>query len=129
MSRFARVIVFDKRGTGLSDRSVDVAGLDVRMDDVRAVMDAVGSERAALVGASEGGPMSILFAATFPERTHSLTLYGSMASFVALVAKEQIDARRRREFEHIQAMTVLVRPVQAIQRQAAKRRHGVLMPP
>jgi class 3 adenylate cyclase/pimeloyl-ACP methyl ester carboxylesterase len=82
MSRFARLIVFDKRGTGLSDRSVDVAGLDVRMDDVRAVMDAVGSERAALVGSSEGGPMSILFAATFPERTHSLTLFGSMASFV-----------------------------------------------
>jgi len=82
LSRFARVIVFDKRGTGLSDRSVDVAGLDVRMDDVRAVMDAVGSERAALVGGSEGGPMSILFAATFPERTHSLTLFGSFASFV-----------------------------------------------
>lgn len=82
MSRFARVIVFDKRGTGLSDRTVDVASLDVRMDDVRVVMDAAGSERAALVGASEGGPMSILFTATFPERTHSLTLFGSMASFV-----------------------------------------------
>jgi len=82
LSRFARVIVFDKRGTGLSDRSVDVAGLDVRMDDVRAVMDAVGSERAALIGDSEGGPMSILFAATFPERTQSLTLFGSFASFV-----------------------------------------------
>jgi pimeloyl-ACP methyl ester carboxylesterase len=82
LSRFARVIVFDKRGTGLSDRSVAVADLDVRMDDVRAVMDEVGSERAALVGVSEGGPMSILFAATFPERTHSLTLFGSMASFV-----------------------------------------------
>ena len=81
LSRFARVIVFDKRGTGLSDRSVDVAGLEVRMDDVRAVMDAVGSERAALIGDSEGGPMSILFAATFPERTHSLMLFGSFASF------------------------------------------------
>ena len=54
MARFARVIVFDKRGTGLSDRTVDVPGLEVRMDDVRAVMDAVGSERAALVGVSEG---------------------------------------------------------------------------
>src|ERR1700694_552436 len=82
LSRFARVIVFDKRGTGLSDRAVDVASLDVRMDDVRAVMDAVGSERAALIGSSEGGPMSIVFTATFPERTHSLTLFGSMASFV-----------------------------------------------
>jgi pimeloyl-ACP methyl ester carboxylesterase len=82
LSRFARVIVFDKRGTGLSDRSVEVADLEVRMDDVRAVMDEVGSDRAALLGVSEGGPMAILFAATFPERTHSLTLFGSMASFV-----------------------------------------------
>jgi class 3 adenylate cyclase/pimeloyl-ACP methyl ester carboxylesterase len=82
LARFARIIVFDKRGTGLSDRSVDVAGLDVRMDDVRAVMDAVGSERAALIGDSEGGPMSILFSATFPERTHSLTLFGSFSSFI-----------------------------------------------
>ena len=81
LTRFARVITFDKVGTGLSDRSVDVPGLEVRMDDVRAVMDAVGSERAALVGMSEGGPMSILFAATFPERVHSLTLFGTFASF------------------------------------------------
>ncbi|MGZ8765473.1 MAG: adenylate/guanylate cyclase domain-containing protein [Acidimicrobiia bacterium] len=82
MARFARVITLDKRGTGLSDRTVDVPGLEVRMDDVRAVMDAVGSERAALVGVSEGGPMSILFAATFPERVHSLTIVGSFATFV-----------------------------------------------
>jgi class 3 adenylate cyclase/pimeloyl-ACP methyl ester carboxylesterase len=81
LARFARVITFDKIGTGLSDRSTDVPGLDDRMDDVRAVMDAVGSERAALVGVSEGGPMSILFAATFPERVHSLTLYGACATF------------------------------------------------
>ncbi len=80
MARFARVITFDKVGTGLSDRSVDVPSLEVRMDDVRAVMDAVGSERAALVGVSEGGPMTILFAATFPERVQSLTLYGTFAS-------------------------------------------------
>ncbi|MDZ4825925.1 MAG: adenylate/guanylate cyclase domain-containing protein [Actinomycetota bacterium] len=82
LATFARVIAFDKRGTGLSDRSTGIAPLDVRMDDVRAVMDAAGSERAALVGMSEGGPMSILFAATFPERTQSLLLYGSFASFV-----------------------------------------------
>src|SRR5450755_736293 len=75
VTRFARVITFDKIGTGLSDRSTDIPGLEDRMDDVRAVMDAAGSERAALVGISEGGPMSILFAATFPERVHSLTLY------------------------------------------------------
>ena len=82
ISRFARVTTFDKRGTGLSDRSVGVAGLDERMDDVRSVMDAVGIDRAHLLGISEGGPMSILFAATFPDRTLSLTLYGSFASWV-----------------------------------------------
>jgi class 3 adenylate cyclase len=80
VARFARVITFDKIGTGLSDRSTDIPGLEDRMDDVRAVMDAVGSERAALVGVSEGGPMSILFAATFPERVHSLTLFGAYAT-------------------------------------------------
>jgi class 3 adenylate cyclase/pimeloyl-ACP methyl ester carboxylesterase len=81
LARFARVITFDKIGTGLSDRSTDIPGLEDRMDDVRAVMDAVGSEQAALVGVSEGGPMCILFAATFPERVHSLTLYGACATF------------------------------------------------
>jgi class 3 adenylate cyclase/pimeloyl-ACP methyl ester carboxylesterase len=79
VARFARVITFDKVGTGLSDRSVDVPGLEVRMDDVRAVMDAAGSEKAALLGMSEGGPMSILFAATFPQRVQSLTLFGTFA--------------------------------------------------
>jgi class 3 adenylate cyclase len=82
VSRFARITTFDKRGTGLSDRTVGVAGLEERMDDVRSVMDAVGIERAHLLGVSEGGPMSILFAATFPDRTQSLTLYGSFASWV-----------------------------------------------
>jgi class 3 adenylate cyclase len=76
---FARVIRFDRRGTGLSDRSVGVATLEQRMDDVRAVMDAVGVERAALWGISEGGPMCILFAATYPERTSALVLQASFA--------------------------------------------------
>ena len=76
---FARVITFDKRGTGLSDRNIGVPTLEERMDDVRAVMDAAGSERAALWGVSEGGPMSILFAATYPERTAALVLEGSFA--------------------------------------------------
>jgi len=76
---FSRLIRFDKRGTGLSDRHVGVAHLEERMDDVRAVMDAVGSERAALFGISEGGAMSMLFAATYPERTRALILYGSYA--------------------------------------------------
>ena len=80
---FSRLIQFDKRGTGLSDR-VDpgaLPDLETRMDDVRAVMDATGSGRAALFGASEGAPMSILFAATYPERTRSLVLYGGYAHF------------------------------------------------
>jgi pimeloyl-ACP methyl ester carboxylesterase len=74
---FARVILFDKRGTGLSDRVTDTPMLEERMDDVRAVMDAVGSKRAALLGYSEGGPMCLLFAATYPERTEALITVGS----------------------------------------------------
>ncbi len=72
-------MIFDKRGVGLSDRNVGAPTLEERMDDVRAVMVAVGSERAALIGVSEGGPMSILFAATYPERTVALVLFGTMA--------------------------------------------------
>jgi pimeloyl-ACP methyl ester carboxylesterase len=75
----ARVIVFDKRGTGLSDRVAEIPSLELRMDDVRAVMDAVGSERAVLFGSSEGGPMCMLFAATYPERCTGLVMAGSYA--------------------------------------------------
>ena len=70
---------FDKRGTGLSDRNVGLPDLETRMDDVRAVMDAVESERAASLGYSEGGPMSVLFAATYPERVTALVLFGTYA--------------------------------------------------
>ena len=83
LASFSRLIVFDKRGTGLSDRVAHLPTLEERMDDVRAVMEAAGSERAALFGISEGGPMSILFAATYPERTSALALYGAMARSVA----------------------------------------------
>jgi pimeloyl-ACP methyl ester carboxylesterase len=76
LGSFARVILFDKRGMGLSDR-VEIGTLEERIDDVREVMDAVGSERAALMGASEGGPMSMLFAASFPQRTIALLLCGA----------------------------------------------------
>jgi class 3 adenylate cyclase len=79
LAAFSRLIRFDKRGTGLSDRMAGVATLEERMDDVRAVMDAVGSERAALFGLSEGGPMSLLFSATYPERARALVLYGTYA--------------------------------------------------
>jgi len=77
LGSFARVILFDKRGTGLSDRVTDTPTLEERMDDVRSVMDAVGSKRAALLGYSEGGPMCILFAVTYPERTEALITVGS----------------------------------------------------
>ena len=76
LASFARLILFDKRGMGLSDR-VRVGTLEERMDDVRAILDAVGSETAVLMGVSEGGPMSILFAASYPERTRSLVLCGA----------------------------------------------------
>jgi len=74
-----RLIHFDKRGTGMSDQVSAGTPLETRMDDVRAVMDAAGSERAALVGISEGVPMSLLFAATYPERAWALVLYGGYA--------------------------------------------------
>jgi class 3 adenylate cyclase len=77
LGSFSRLILFDKRGTGLSDRVTDMPSLEVRMDDVRAVMDSVGSERAALFGASEGGPMCALFSATYPQRTSALIMHGS----------------------------------------------------
>jgi len=78
---FARVVRFDKRGTGLSDRMSGVSTQEVRMEDAHAVMDAVGLDRAVILGWSEGGPMSILFAATYPERTVGLVLYGTQARF------------------------------------------------
>lgn len=79
LASFSRVIHFDKRGQGMSDRVSGAPTLETRMDDVRAVMDAASSPRAALLGASEGGPMSILFAATYPERVWALVLAGSYA--------------------------------------------------
>jgi class 3 adenylate cyclase/dienelactone hydrolase len=79
LASFSRLIHFDKRGTGMSDRVVGAPTLETRMDDVRAVMDAASSERAALVGWSEGVAMSALFAATYPERTWALVLYGGKA--------------------------------------------------
>ena len=76
-----RVIVFDKRGTGLSDRSLGFGSLEERSDDIRAVMDAANSRRAVIYGVSEGGPMAVLFAATYPERVQALILYGAGARF------------------------------------------------
>ncbi len=80
LASFSRLIMFDKRGTGLSDPVAGPASLEDRMDDVRAVMDAAGSERAALLGFSEGGPMSVLFAATYPQRVRALILCGTYST-------------------------------------------------
>lgn len=79
LGKVARVILFDKRGTGLSDRIVELSTLEERMDDIRAVMDAVGSRKAVLFGHSEGGSASALFAATYPNRTISLVTFGIFA--------------------------------------------------
>ena len=84
LARFARVVIFDKRGTGLSDRVGELPSFDERMDDLRAVMDAVGIERAALLGVSEGGPLAALFAATHPDRCRAMVLYG-IARFASWV--------------------------------------------
>ncbi|HSS04867.1 MAG TPA: adenylate/guanylate cyclase domain-containing protein [Solirubrobacterales bacterium] len=83
LGSFARVLVFDRRGVGLSDPVARAATLEERMDDVRAVMDAAGSEQAALLGMSEGATMCMLFAATYPERTSALVLWGAMARSTA----------------------------------------------
>jgi len=93
LGSFARVIQFDKRGTGLSDRATALPSLETRMDDVRAVMDAAGVERAVLLGGSEGGPLSMLFAATYPERTAALILYGSYACFhEAVLSPDRLES-------------------------------------
>ncbi|HEY6567643.1 MAG TPA: adenylate/guanylate cyclase domain-containing protein [Actinomycetota bacterium] len=108
LGAMARVIAFDKRGTGLSDRFAlgYIPDMETRMDDVRAVMDAAGSERAVIFGISEGGPLAMLFAATYPERTVALIAYGASARSAwapdypggkkaEAVEQEIVDAKRR----------------------------------
>ena len=77
LAEFTRLILFDKRGMGMSDRVPGATTLEERMDDIRAIMDAAGSERAAIMGESEGGPLAMLFAAAHPERTIGLVLQGA----------------------------------------------------
>jgi class 3 adenylate cyclase/pimeloyl-ACP methyl ester carboxylesterase len=97
LSAFARVITFDKRGQGLSDRISGAASLEERMDDVRAVMDAAGSERAVVMGFSEGSAMSALFAATYPERTSKLLLFGG---FALSTMAEDFEAKATERLKH-----------------------------
>ncbi len=98
LSSFARVVTFDKRGQGLSDRADGVAPLEQRMDDVRAIMDEIGSQRAILFGFSEGCPMSILFAATYPERVSRIILFGGFARFADYAG--DIEERIRQRVKH-----------------------------
>jgi pimeloyl-ACP methyl ester carboxylesterase len=106
LASFSRLILFDKRGTGLSDRvpASQFPTLEQRMDDVRAVMDAVGSERAAVMGVSEGGAMSALFAATYPERTSALVMFGAFARITTTD-----DYPRGRTPEQIEALLDTIR--------------------
>lgn len=98
LGSFCRLIRFDKRGTGLSDRPTTAATLEERIDDIRAVMDAVGSEKAALLGVSEGGSMACLFAATYPTRVTALILWGVQARWTSTpdypwgITSEEMDA-------------------------------------
>src|SRR5712671_2384737 len=102
LASFSRLILFDKRGCGMSDRVHPLPSLEQRMDDVRAVLDAVGSEKAALLGISEGGVMSALFAATYPERTAALIIDGSYPSALRRpgypwgITEEQFEKRMSR---------------------------------
>jgi class 3 adenylate cyclase/pimeloyl-ACP methyl ester carboxylesterase len=89
LASFARVAMFDKRGTGMSDRVPELPGLDERMDDLRAVMDAADMEQAALLGASEGASLTALFAATYPARSRALILYGGFAQFSSWLPTEK----------------------------------------
>ncbi len=104
LAGFARVILFDRRGVGLSDSSAGAPTLEQRMDDVRAVMDAVGSERAVLLGMSEGSTACMLFAATYPERTTGLILWGAMARSTA--AEDYPLAPSREAIEESQRLLV-----------------------
>jgi pimeloyl-ACP methyl ester carboxylesterase len=95
---FARVIMFDKRGTGLSDRVERLPTMDQRMDDVRAVMDSAGSQKAAVFGLSEGGALATVFAAHYPERCRALVLWGAFAKFSSSLATPE---KREKFFEDI----------------------------
>jgi pimeloyl-ACP methyl ester carboxylesterase/class 3 adenylate cyclase len=103
LSSFSRLILFDKRGVGLSDRvpETQLPSMETRMDDVRAVMDAAGSDRAVVFGVSEGGPMAMLFAATYPDRTIGLVLYGTNPDYTSLVSEDPMVAEGEEYLEYI----------------------------
>src|SRR5438445_7155184 len=104
LASFCRLVIFDKRGTGLSDRVAGVPDLETRIDDVRAIMDATGSERAAVLGYSEGAAMAALFAATYPERTPALVLYGTFLTrdWLPESARRTGNSLEERDFEELE---------------------------
>jgi len=99
LASMGRLLLFDKRGTGMSDRFVGVPTLETRMDDIRAVMDAAGSQRAALIGLGDGGPLCALFAATYPERTTALVLIHTAPRFTRSPEFPWLPTRAERERE------------------------------
>ena len=100
LGSYAKVLIFDKRGTGMSDRVTELPGMEQRMDDLRAVMDAAGMEQAALLGVSEGGSMAALFAATYPSRCRALVLIGAYARFSSFVQTREELAEFFKYTEH-----------------------------
>jgi class 3 adenylate cyclase/pimeloyl-ACP methyl ester carboxylesterase len=104
LAEVTRTIVWDKRGTGLSDPAAHVPPLDERMDDLHAVLDAAEVDRPALFGMSEGGPMSLLFAATYPERVHSLVMYGVAARFSQELPDWPWGFTAKEKAEHLEAI-------------------------
>jgi len=111
LASFCRLVIFDKRGTGLSDRVAGVPDLETRIDDVRAIMDATGSERAAVLGYSEGAAMAALFAATYPARTPALILYGSFlaSEWLPYIATSGATAERGSVRESLRDLAELER--------------------
>jgi class 3 adenylate cyclase len=118
LSSFSRVVTFDKRGQGLSDRVSDAPSLEQRMDDVRAVMDAVGSDRATLFGISEGCAMSALFAATYPDRASRLILFGGYANRRDIAGEQKERALQRAKLWGTGAMIKTLTPDLAENREA-----------
>ena len=119
LASFSRVVVFDKRGQGLSDRTGRPPTLEESMDDLKAVMDAAGCERPAIFGISEGGPMCALFAATYPDRVSSLVLYGTYARVlespdfpegVPVQALDDFSERVKREWGAAQGTLTVLTP-------------------
>jgi class 3 adenylate cyclase/pimeloyl-ACP methyl ester carboxylesterase len=128
LSSFARLIQFDKRGTGSSDRVVGVPTLEERMDDVRAVMDAVGSRCAALVGVADGAAMSVLFAATFPERTFALALMRLKPRYVWAEDYSWAPTREQYERETMEILDARIEGRMVERGRRALARQGIEVP-